>query len=511
MTKPVLSRGTGGPHATTTDPANDAQNRAAVGRASGYAEQCNSRGARRNAGARYGEAVATRTESFAAESVPRHDHRRVMFTAAVLVSAALAFYAALVVFSRIDRLIMPSRQLRLALPSVSIGNVTLDPLPLVDTSDNYSPKDRINILVLGLDRRPYEGEACTRADTFFIVSLDSFNDTASILSFPRDLYVDLPDGQGGTYKQRINTTTVFGCGDKYPGGGPGLAKDTIQLNFGIHVDNHVMLDFEGFQSLIDSLGGIDIDVPEAISVGHYYFPTGMQHLNGEQALIYARLRPDGDFKRIERQQLVIVTAAKKALGLGLLNDPIGTYQQYANTVDSDIHDAKLPGLGDLAKKIGLDNVKTYSLACYKPADDANCVPALQSFTTSEGAAVQLPVWNLVFAIINQAMPDPGLQDENATIGIVGGGTEIRETARDYLIQRGIAPERIVTEGLEPYWSLESGVYRLGDLEYTAHRAAEWLDIDGGDVRTAEGVPAGPDVLIVLDEGYALPDGAVVRK
>ena len=436
-----------------------------------------------------------------------------MFTGLTMVAALLSLYAALVVYSRVDRFLLPSRQLSVNIPSVAIGPVELDivPLPLVDKNEEPNPEDRKNILVLGLDRRPDEGDACTRADSFFVASFDPNTDSASVLSFPRDMYIDIPDGNGGTYKNRINTTTYFGCEYDYPGGPAGLAKDTLALNFGIQVDNYVIIDFLGFQSLIDSIGGIDINVPEAISEGTISFTPGYQHMNGERALYYARLRPDGDYKRIERQQAVVVAAAEKAMGLGLLNNPIGTYKQYQNSVETDASTAALPGLALLAKDIGLSNVETYSMACYRPRENQECVPALQDYVTPEGAFVEIPIWDISFQIINNALPDPALKLENSMVGITAGDPEDVEAATAYLVRKGIPAERIVTTGVvAPPGG--AGVFNLNDKEYTSEKVAEWLGIDGDNIETPdEGVVIGADVVIRLDSGFTLPDEATVRR
>jgi anionic cell wall polymer biosynthesis LytR-Cps2A-Psr (LCP) family protein len=156
--------------------------------------------------------------------------------------------------------------------------------------------------------------------------------------------------------------------------------------------------------LIDSLGGIDVNVPEQVVVESQVFEPGLQHMDGARALMYSRLRPDGDFKRIERQQLVMMATAKKALGTGMLNDPLGAFGQYRSIVDTDLPTARVPGIGLLAEDIGLENVATYSLACYRASETAECSPAVTPFTTEDGAQVLLPVWDLVRQIIHQALP-----------------------------------------------------------------------------------------------------------
>ena len=205
-------------------------------------------------------------------------------------------------------------------------------MPVIETNTEPTAKNRINILVMGLDKRPTESSECTRADTFFVMSLDSFSGRASILSFPRDLYIDIPDGNGGTYKQRINTTTVFGCLNDYPGGGPGLAKDTLALNFGVPVNYYAIIDLEGFQEF-DRFPRWYQRQCARVRRGKLASLREGATAHGRHSCAHVlRLRPDGDFKRIERQQLVMMATAKKALGLGLLEDPLGTYGQYKNTV-----------------------------------------------------------------------------------------------------------------------------------------------------------------------------------
>ena len=133
---------------------------------------------------------------------------------------------------------------------------------------------------MGLDRRPREGDILTRTDTMMVVTIDPQTKTAGILGIPRDMYVEIPNEDGGYFEERINTALSTGEIYNYPGGGRQLAKDTIERNLGIKIDHYVIIDFQGFEEVIDSLGGIDVDVPEALYDPYYsetelpgdYFP-----------------------------------------------------------------------------------------------------------------------------------------------------------------------------------------------------------------------------------------------
>jgi len=193
-----------------------------------------------------------------------------------------------------------------------------EPLPM------WRGTDRLNILVMGLDRRP--GTALPgRADVIMIASVDPVQREVALLSIPRDLWVEIP-GHG---ENRVNTAYFYGEFEGTEGGGPGLMKRTLEHNFGVDIDYYGTLDFECFERIIDILGGITVDVPEQIRDDRYpdddygymriYIPAGRQHMTGETALQYVRARHQtSDFSRMRRQQQVLVAARDKALRLDIL-------------------------------------------------------------------------------------------------------------------------------------------------------------------------------------------------
>ena len=158
----------------------------------------------------------------------------------------------------------------------------------------------VNILLIGQDRR--EGEGRQRSDAMILCSFNPENNQLSMISFLRDLYVQIP----GYEDNRLNAAYAYG--------GFELLKETLELNFGISVDGCLESDFEGFEKIIDTVGGVDIELTakEAEIVGNGA-SDGVCTLNGEQALTYARIRKiDSDFQRTARQRKIMGAVFEKA-------------------------------------------------------------------------------------------------------------------------------------------------------------------------------------------------------
>lgn len=210
------------------------------------------------------------------------------------------------------------------LPPVSIteGATAAAPTPL-PTLGAWEGSERVNILLLGIDRRP--GEAfVSRTDSMMVISINPQTNSASVLSIPRDLYVQIP----GYGQDRINTALVYGAREGDYLDGAALAMQTVSSNLNIPIHHFVLVDFGAFVRVIDLLEGIDVQVPYDIDDPMYpdmdygydplYIPAGLQHFDGQTALKYARTRhADSDFNRAYRQQQVLFAVRGKALSLGL--------------------------------------------------------------------------------------------------------------------------------------------------------------------------------------------------
>jgi len=183
----------------------------------------------------------------------------------------------------------------------------------------WDGEERFTVLVMGMDRRPGEFGQSIRTDTMILVSLDPNTKQVGMLSIPRDLFVDIP----GYSPNRINS--AFGVGElEGPGGGPLLAMQTVQYNLGIRVNDYILIDFSAFIDLIDLIGGVDVNVPQAIydplypDMNYGYDPfsigAGWNHLDGATALKYARSRHSSDdIDRARRQQQVIYAVRDKVV------------------------------------------------------------------------------------------------------------------------------------------------------------------------------------------------------
>ncbi|HZT06083.1 MAG TPA: LCP family protein, partial [Chloroflexota bacterium] len=127
---------------------------------------------------------------------------------------------------------------------------------------DWTGTDRINILLMGVDQREDERAAGipTRTDTMSVLSIDPVRKNATLISFPRDLWVPIP----GLGEQRINEAYPFGELRHLEGGGAGLAERTMEQNFGLHISHYALVNFTGFQELINMVGGVVIDVPRPI-------------------------------------------------------------------------------------------------------------------------------------------------------------------------------------------------------------------------------------------------------
>jgi LCP family protein required for cell wall assembly len=177
----------------------------------------------------------------------------------------------------------------------------------------------LNILLLGSDSRaardePESSGSVARTDTIILVHIPAGRDSAQLISIPRDSWVPIP----GRKNNKINAA--------YALGGPKLMVQTVEEFTKVRIDHVVVIDFAGFKEVVDALGGIQIDVPEAFTSIHppyRQFPKGPQQLTGEAALDYSRQRyqfSNGDFSRIEHQQQVIKAVMEKASSRGIMTD-----------------------------------------------------------------------------------------------------------------------------------------------------------------------------------------------
>ncbi len=262
----------------------------------------------------------------------------------------------------------------------------------------------VNILLLGIDER--EGESGPwRTDTMILVSIDPVNNSAVMLSIPRDLWTTIP----GFGESRINTAHFTGDLRNYPGGGPALAKRTVWYALGVPVHYYVRIDFTGFEQIVDAIGGLTVDVPEPIYDTKYptadygvktiHIPEGVQQMDGRTALQYARTRQGGsDFARMERQQHLLLAARDKAITLDipLVRIPI-ILDLVGSSVSTDLTLEDMYLLADAARKIERENIR------HAVIDSSMTTTVI----TPQGWMVEVADWDKVRALVNDLFPAPG--------------------------------------------------------------------------------------------------------
>lgn len=241
-----------------------------------------------------------------------------------------------------------------------------EPTPtLIPTIEAFEDINRINILLMGIDRRPGE-PFISRTDSMMIISLDREKETISILSVPRDLYVVIP-GRG---RDRINTAFVYGSADGNPANGALLSMQTIEYNLGVNLDHYVLVDFAAVINGVNAIGGIDVNVPFNINDPTFpdmnygydplFIPAGLQHFDGLLALKYARTRhADSDFGRAQRQQQVVLAIRDRLLNMGvtqLVRQAPTLWQQVEQGIRSDLSLEQFSQLGLLASTIPSENI-----------------------------------------------------------------------------------------------------------------------------------------------------------
>ncbi|MBN1979124.1 MAG: LCP family protein [Anaerolineae bacterium] len=259
--------------------------------------------------------------------------------------------------------------------------------------------DAVNIVVLGSDRRPDWSEWHT--DAVHVVSIQRDRGVVSIISIPRDLYVYVP----GFWMSRINFADYYGETYGYEGGGPALVRDTLLYNLGIRADYYVRTNFDGLIGIVDTVGGVDIPVHCGISDywpypdenGEYPILTlepGVQRMDGETALWYARTRMTTSvFSRERRQQQVLQALWHKLRDEMTLAQIPSLWEQGRDMVETDLAFEDVLALARVAFALEDQSVRFYNIG----ADEVT------PWTTPYGGHVFLPRWESIQPLVAEAM------------------------------------------------------------------------------------------------------------
>ena len=405
-------------------------------------------------------------------------------------------------------------------PEEDIGEKRQSPLA---AALSQPEPERINILVMGVDVPDYEAEPA-RTDTIMVVSIDPTGGPNAVLSIPRDLWV--PIGPYG--ENRINTAYFLGqTRSEYPGGGPGLLRATVEQNFGISIDYYVCVDFDGFRRLVDEIGGVTVEVERDIYDSAYpdgqgglttiFIPAGLQHMDGEMALQYARSRHDSnDFDRARRQQQLLVALRDEVLGnggvTGLIPRLPSLYRSFSDAVETDLSLDDLARLADIAEQLDANRVETAVL------DHT----VTTRYITDRGWDVLLPIPEKIEPLIErlfrpparsrqvvaeyELQASPQIVSEAAWVLVLNGSgrTGLAEAVAEYLGAQGLQVADAADLGRGDYSSTVVVVYV--DKPATVATLISALRLDSGVVRNCFECPNPEkvDIKVILGQDFALP-------
>ncbi len=309
------------------------------------------------------------------DAAPRRRRRRVwprvLIVAAVVLVLALA--AAAIYAVTIDRSVTQNITRGVDLPGDT-------PSPGQTARPTKEPLETgtLNYVLLGSDSRDPNNEGNGRSDSIMVVHLNAKRNKAYIISFPRDMYVDIP----GYGKNKLNAAFAFG--------GAPLTVRTLENITGVRMDHVVLVDFEGFIQLTEDLDGVTVVNKTAFTSHGFDYPKGKITIKGERALWFVRERhslPGGDLDRAENQRSVIKAVVEKGLSAGVVSDP-ATFTKF---------------MGNVAKNLVVDNslsddeIRRTAVSLRLSSKNIELMQApLSGFGSAEGQSID---------IVNQAKLD----------------------------------------------------------------------------------------------------------
>ncbi|NBW29090.1 LytR family transcriptional regulator [bacterium] len=273
-----------------------------------------------------------------------------------------------------------------------------------------SDTGRINILVAGNSSDDSGHQGADLTDSIMILSINTKNSTAYLLSVPRDLYVNIP-GNGWS---RINSAYDYGVSSNfsesgYPNGGMGLLEKVISKDFNLRIDYYALINYSAIRDAVNSVGGITVNIQSSDPRGLYDpskdyttndhlvdLSNGLHKINGQQALDLARARGDAygsygygnsDFTRTENQRMMILALKSKVLSAGTLSNPFkmaNLFMALSKNIQTDINLPSAHSIYNVTKKVDNNNIQSLS---FQSAYGKNL---LTSYITSNGQDTLIP-------------------------------------------------------------------------------------------------------------------------
>jgi LCP family protein required for cell wall assembly len=345
--------------------------------------------------------------------------------------------------------------------------------PLVGTAPGQDPSppgwsgtERLNVLLLGVDSRS-DTSSPSNTDTMIVLSLDPVNKTAAMLSVPRDVYIDRP----GVFQDKINAAYAFGGYD--------LARRVVEDLLGIRLNAYALVDFEAFTKIVDSVGGVVIDVRRPVRDEAYPTPdygverlditAGPQLMDGASALRFARSRHDtNDYSRAQRQQLVLSALRTRLTEGDFLRGLPGLLDRVGGAVETNFDPANVLPLAWLGS--GIDGSAIRSEVLY-PCGGSYPHCELQ-YNGGDGGFYLIPDRAKIRDFAAGMFYDPQVKSEGASIEVRSAGARsgLAQTVADRLSDRSFTVANVTTGGT----GRSAVLLRNGAKRYTANALAQQL-------------------------------------
>ncbi|HLZ48238.1 MAG TPA: LCP family protein [Candidatus Limnocylindria bacterium] len=355
----------------------------------------------------------------------------------------------------------------------------------------WNGHERLNVLVMGVDSRGVAGDT-QNTDTMIVLSLDPVNRTAAMLSVPRDTLAAIP-GHG---QDKVNAAFTLG--------GPQLAQRTIEDLLGIKINSYVLINFEAFTKIVDSVGGVLVDVKRPIrdeayptadfGVERLNIQPGPQLMNGDVALKYARSRHDSnDFSRARRQQDVISAMRARLAADGMLARVPGIVDGVGSAVETNFDPANVLSIVGLGGGIPASDIKSeVLLPCGGGAP--HCELTEQN---SPLGYYLIPDRAKIANLVAELFYDPQVRQEGARI-------EVRGTSRNGAAQE--VADRLAARafGVSTVTTVATGrseiLVKNAAKRYTAEQLS--LQLGGIPVRDAgSGEQSDADIVVVVGTDF----------
>ncbi len=361
---------------------------------------------------------------------------------------------------------------------------------------------RINVLILGIDVGANGSTSPSpvgkRSDVMIVASIDPEMKEAGLLSVPRDTRAYIP-GRIGDYEK---------VGHAHAHGGPELAMQTVELLLGIPVHHYIRVNFEAFEKGVDMIGGVDMEIPEAMDYEDpfqdlfIHIPEGPVHLDGKLALQFVRYREyvDGDIGRIKAQETFLKAVIKKAFSLSNILKMKDLVHELLPYVSTSLQTQDVLYLADTCRQMQAGSIKTGMVPGV--AKDLTEGESWVSYWMPDADKTEGVVDQLIRGISRERNAQVKVAVENGC-GIAGAADTLATLLRDQGFQV-VSVGNADKQDHETTRILASNDKR--DAQALALRGAKATCPEAKAYKSKD-VPEGADVLIIIGADYKLPMGS----